>query len=287
MNDQVKGLLITGLGVIFVSPDTLLIRLVDTDLWTTAFWRGLFTACGLTILLLCTYGRRTPEIFRAIGAIGLLVVGIFVATSFSFLSAVIHTTAANALIVLATAPFFAAVLSSVFLKEAVPLRTWLAIAVAIAGITLIAWTSIGAGTLFGDFMALVTAGLLGLKITILRSRKAVNMIPALAISSLIVALVAWPMGTPFAVSQTQMTWLLIMGFIVITPASALIALGPRYIAAPEVALLILLETVLGPLWVWLVVLEEPSALALLGGTIVVTALAVHAAMGLRFHRQLA
>ncbi len=81
-----------------------------------------------------------------------------------------------------------------------------------------------------------------------------------------------------------MIWLLLMGFAVITPATALITLGPRYISAPEVGLLFLLETAFGPLWVWLVLSETPSALSLLGGFIVVASLMIHALWGLRLSR---
>ncbi|MEM7222271.1 MAG: DMT family transporter [Pseudomonadota bacterium] len=285
MSDHVKGLLITALGVLFVSPDSLLIRLADLDLWTLAFWRGVFQAAGMTLVLLCFYGRRTAQVFLAIGATGILIALIFAVSTFTFVAAIQHTKVSNALVLLATAPFFAAILSRILLKEPVALRTWAAMTAAVFGVVLIEWDSLGAGTLFGDAMALATALLFGLKIELLRARKSINMIPAMVLASVLYALIALPLAAPGAAGQTQLLWLLLMGLAVLTPATVLITLGPRYLAAPEVALLILLETVLGPFWVWLALSEAPSPLGLLGGALVVASLAVHAALSLRAERR--
>ena len=285
MSDHVKGLLITALGVLFVSPDTLLIRLAGLDVWSLSVWRGVLQAIGLTFLLFCFYGRGTARAFMAIGTSGLLLAVIFAANNFAFLAAVLNTKTANALIILATAPFFAAVLSWFFLKERVALRTWLAILGALCGIAVIGWEGLGGGTLFGDAMALLAAFLLGLKLTLVRGSKAINMIPAIAVSSVLVAALAWPLARPAEVTEMQVFWVLLMGLAVMTPATALVTLGPRYLAAPEVGLLVLLETILGPLWVWMVIREEPGMLGIIGGGIVVTSLALHAVLSLQAQRR--
>lgn len=284
MSDHAKGLLITALGVLFVSPDTLLIRLAGLDVWSLSVWRGALQAIGLAFLLFCFYGRGTLRAFLAVGTSGLLLALVFAANNFAFLAAILNTKTANALIIMATAPFFAALLSWIFLKERIALRTWLAILAALGGIAVIGWDGLGGGTLFGDAMALLAAFLLGLKLTLVRGRKAVNMIPAIALSSVMVAVLAWPLARPAEVTSLQVLWVLLMGFAVMTPATALITLGPRYLAAPEVGLLILLETILGPLWVWMVIHEEPGMLSMLGGGIVVASLALHAVLSLHAHR---
>ncbi len=286
-SDHAKGLLITSLGVLLISPDTLLIRLAEMDVWTLAVWRGVFQAAGVSFLLLCFYRRRTPEVFRAIGWTGVLLAAIFAVNTITFLVAIQNTKVANALVMLATAPLFAAILSRLFLKEGVRTRTWLAILTAMAGVGLIVWEGLGQGTFLGDALALLAALLLGAKFTIIRSRRRINLVPAMALSGLFFALAALPFSHPSEVEGQQMVWVLLMGFAVIAPATALTTLGPRYIPAAEVGLLTLGETVLGPLWVWLVIAEAPSALGLLGGAIVLSALLVNAALALLEGRRIA
>jgi drug/metabolite transporter (DMT)-like permease len=280
-----KGLLLTALGVLFLSPDALLIRLVDMEVWNLAVWRGLLQAIGLTLLVAAFYGRRAPLAFWSIGASGVVIAVVFSGSTLTFLAALQHTEVANVLVILASAPIFAALMSLALLKEPVAPRTWIAIVVIFAGIGLIMWDGLGRGTGFGDAMAVATAILLAGKITMLRHQRHINMIPALALSGAVFAGFAAMAEAPTLPSGEQTIWLLLMGFAVVTPAAALITLGPRYISAPEVSLLMLLETVLGPLWVWLVIHETPTPLAIVGGAIVVTALIVHSAVGLRRVRE--
>ncbi len=286
LSDHAKGLAITALGILLISPDTLLIRLAAMDVWTLAVWRGVFQAIGITLILTVLYRRRTPEIFRAIGWTGVVLAALFAVNTITFLGAIQNTKVANALVMLATAPLFAAILSRLLLKEHVPRRIWLAIAVAVAGICLIVWEGLGQGTLLGDGLAIFASLVLGAKFTIIRHRRAINMVPAMAISGLFFAAGALAFSSPLAVQSTQMLWVAIMGLAVIAPAITLTTLGPRYIPAAEVGLLTLGETVLGPLWVWLVIHETPTPLALLGGGIVVAALLTNALLAIREQRRL-
>ncbi len=286
LSNHAKGLAITALGILLISPDTLLIRLAAMDVWTLAVWRGVFQAIGITLILTALYRRRTPEIFRAIGWTGVVLAALFAVNTIAFLGAIQNTKVANALVMLATAPLFAAILSRLLLKEHVPGRIWLAITVAVAGICLIVLEGLGQGTLLGDGLAIFASLVLGAKFTIIRHRRAINMVPAMAVSGLFFAAGALALASPLAVQSTQMVWVAIMGLAVIAPAITLTTLGPRYIPAAEVGLLTLGETVLGPLWVWLVIHEAPTPLALLGGGIVVSALLTNALLAIREQRRL-
>jgi drug/metabolite transporter (DMT)-like permease len=280
-----KGLLLTALGVVFLSPDTLLIRLVDMEVWNLAVWRSILQAIGLTLMVAAFYGRGAPGAFWSIGASGVVIAVIFSGNTLTFLAALEHTEVANVLVILASAPIFAALMSLALLKEPVAPRTWVAIVVVFAGIGVIMWDGLDRGTGFGDGMAVLSAFLLAGKITMLRHQRHLDLIPALALSGVVCAGFAAMASAPTLPSGEQTVWLLLMGFAVVTPAVALISLGPRFISAPEVSLLMLLETVLGPLWVWLVISETPTPLAIVGGAIVVTALIVHSAVGLRRVRE--
>lgn len=286
-SDHAKGILITALGVLFISPDTVLIRLVQMDVWTLALWRGSLMAAGITALLLCIYGRRTPAVFRAIGWIGLVLGLLFALNVLVFMTAVLNTKVANVLVIVATAPLFAAAYSYLFLKEAVAPRTWLAILVAISGVSLLVWDGLGQGTGLGEAMALLAAIMLGAKFAIIRGRRTIDLIPAMALSGLILAVIAVPFARPSQVEGEQILWLLVMAFAVLTPATALTTYGPRFLPAPEASLLTLGETVLGPLWVLAVIGEAPTTLGFLGGAIVLTALVANALLGLYRYRKAA
>lgn len=286
MTRHQQGLVLMVSGILILSPDALLIRLVDMDVFATAVWRGILQAIGLGVLLVMFYGRRTAAAFLAIGWFGLVIAAVIAAAHFAFLGGIIHTSVANALVIMASTPFHAAIMSRVLLKEEIPVRTWVAIVAGLGGIAVIVWDGIGEGSWFGDLMALAAALLLAFEFTLLRNAKQINMIPATLIGAILTSLVAFGVHGGIPVPDAdQALWLAVMGLLVLPPATALMTLGPRYLSAPEVALILLLETVLGPIWVWVVIHEVPSSWALGGGAVVVVTLIAHAVSSLRAERR--
>ena len=160
MTMHTKGLLITIAGVLLISPDSLLIRLIGMDIWSTSAWRGGLQAIGLGAMLLIVYRERLPKVFWSIGWTGLLIAVITAVTNCAFVAGIKFTSVANALVILASTPFHAAVMSRVFLGEKIALRTWVAICIGLGGIAIIVWDGIGGGSTFGDAMALLAAILL-------------------------------------------------------------------------------------------------------------------------------
>jgi drug/metabolite transporter (DMT)-like permease len=277
-----KGLLLTALGILLISPDSLLIRLIGMDIWSTSAWRGGIVAIGMTMMLLCVYRGRFLDVFRSIGWFGLFIALVSTATNFAFVAGIKFTSVANALLILASTPFHAAVMSRIFLGEKIALRTWVAIFAGLGGIAIIVSDGLGQLSAFGDAMALLGAVLLAAQLTLVRSRRDINMVPAIAVGAGLSGLIAVVIGGPPAIpNQMQALWIIVMGFLVLTPATALMTLGPRYISSPEVGLIVLLETVLGPFWVWLVINEVPTIWALVGGAIVIMTLLVHSLLSLR------
>jgi drug/metabolite transporter (DMT)-like permease len=280
--DHAKGMLITVAGVLAVTPDSLLIRLVSADFMTLMFWRSLLVCLTLSAGLAVVHRARILEKFAAIGWPGLIFAGLFSFNSFSFVLAIETTTVANTLVLISAAPFFAALIARIFLRETVRRQTWLAILAAIAGILVIVSDSLGGGgALLGDLAALVTALGLAIQFNILRRYRAVNMIPAIAVGNLITALISLPFAETLSVTPTDGLWLGLLGIVVMPVGAALITTGPRYLPAPEVSLILLLETVVGPFWVWLALGEVPSQRSFLGGAIVIAALIGHTLAALR------
>lgn len=275
LSPHLYGTLITTLGVIILSPDGLLIRLISADGWTILFWRGLFFAAGVWGYYILRHGRRSVGFLTVMGKRGILAAVLFTVSTIFFVLAITHTTVANTLVIIATAPLWAAILSRIFLKERIAPLTWIAILICVGGISLIFIGSLGGGSRHGDIFALICAFGLAGQITTVRHAKDIDMVPSLGLSGLMVAAIAFPLADPGSVTQEGFAYLMLLGLFILPLAFGLITIGPRYIPAPEVSLLMLLESILGPLWVWLVLNEEPHSETLIGGTLVITTLVLH------------
>lgn len=280
LSTQAKGLLITIAGVIVISPDTLLVRLLELEKWSLIFYRGMITAACLTLLTWIFHGRNTPAQFRLIGLPGVYIAALFAGSTICFVLSLYFTSVANTLIIVSASSMFAALYSRVFLFETIPARTMTTMVIVIGSIAYIVSDSLGGGSFYGDMMAVLSSMFIAGAFTITRRAKSCNMIPATALSGLLSAVVAFFPAVFIALDLRSCLLLVALG-IALAIAFALLTLGPRYISAPEVSLLMPLETVLGPLFIWWVIGEKPADSALIGGTIVIAALTVHSILGLR------
>jgi len=188
---------------------------------------------------------------------------------------------ADVVVIINTTPLFAALLSAIFLKERTSLRTWIAILVAFGGIAVIFAGSLGGGTMPGNIMALGGALFGAGGFVVIRRKKEVNMIPALVFSGLIAFLVSVPFARPFLITSLDLTVFAFAGLIILPVSFTLVTMAPRYITAPEVGLMMLLNTVEAPMLVWLFIGEAPRSMTFLGGAIIVGALVVHFVWGER------
>ena len=280
-----RGLVLSAAGMLVLSPDGLLLRLIeDAGLWDIVFFRSLFTGIALLVVLLIRHRRRVFAACLGAGRRGLVAALLMTATNLSFLGAITHTTVANTLVMLATLPLFGAILGRLLLGERVRRRTWVAIAAALAGVAVMFAGSLGGGTWVGDLLALLTAFVMGLNLVNLRRATGGEIVPALCLSGFLAATVAALMsgGMP-TVSGHDLGLLILLGFVVVPLSFTLFFTGVRFVPAAEVALLALIETVLGPLWVWLGVGEVPTPLAFVGGIVVIAAIAGNSLAALRRH----
>ena len=189
-----------------------------------------------------------------------------------FVFAILNTTVANVLVIMSISPLLGATLSRFVLGEPVAKRTWYTTIAVFIGLALIFSQSLGDGTLVGDLSAFAVAILLASNFVLLRRYRKVSMIPAVAWSMAVTAVIAWLLATPTSLDGTAWVYVLLLGLVILPVSSAMITLGPRYLPAPEVGLIMLLETLLGPLWVWLVIREVPSIETLIGGVMILAAL---------------
>lgn len=284
LSSHAKGLAITALGVLVITPDSLLIRLVSSDPWTLTFWRGLLYGIGMCVAMLVVFRGKARQSFITLGWGGLLIALIFGVGKVTFIVSITHTTAANTLFVVSTSPLFAAMAAWLLMREPVARRTWAAIAFALLGIGVIASGGVDRGGVIGNVAALLTACVLGSSFALTRRFRERNILPAIAISGFLSAVLALPLAAPLSVTGADVAVLGVMGLVMLPLAFCLMFTGPRYLPAPEVSLVLLMEAVLGPYWVWLALGEDPGSRTLVGGTIVLVTLAVHAAASLMRER---
>ncbi len=280
-----KGLIITACGVLIISPDGLLTRLIQTDHWTMIFWRALFLSAGMWLVISLSYPNRVWQQYKTVRGPGLLMVGTYSLGTISFILAITHTSVANTLIILSTTPLFAAIIGRLLLHEKIRPRTIVACVLVTAGIAVMTSGSTAQhGSQFGDLAAIFGAFFLACGFSFVRRFPGISSFSTISCSGLLTALIILPLATPFSISQSDMGYLLIMGLYMLPMGTALMFLGPRYIPAPEVGLLLLLESVLGPVWVWLVLGEVPGFSTLAGGAIVLSTLAINTAWAMKYPR---
>ncbi len=288
VSSHLKGLLITACGVLIISPDGLLTRLIETDHWTMIFYRALFLAFGMWLVLGFTSPNRVWQQYRTLKGAAIVKVIAYSLGTISFIFAITHTSVANTLIILATTPLFAAIVSRVLLQERIETRTMVAIAIVAVGIAVIAsGKESQPGSRLGDLAALLGAFFLACGFSFVRRFPRASTFAAISASGVLTALLVLPLAAPLSISEADLGYLMIMGIYMLPLGTTLMFIGPRYIPAPEVGLLLLLESVLGPVWVWLVIGEAPGANTLIGGAIVLATLAINAVWALHQGRRAA
>lgn len=275
MNAHAKGLLITTLGVLFVVPDSLFVKLIEADPMVTAYWRGMTSGLLILVGLLAVQGTRGFRDVILSGWPGWIYIALIGSTAPAFVLAITHTSVANVVFIFASMPVFAAIFGRVFLGEPISRRMVLTMLAVMVGLAIIAYGSgeSAVASWKGDLIAVYVSAAYAGALTAVRGVRSISMIPAIPIGYIGVGLLIWPFVEPLAPVATQ--WHLLAmhgGFIAI--ATCLLTLGPRYISSAEVSLLILLESVLAPILVWAVVGEDPGRWAIAGGVVVIGALLV-------------
>lgn len=275
------GLLITFIGVLVLSFEGVLIRSIELDSWTLLFLRGVLACPGLFLFFLIAERRGWGKQMRSMGWAGVLAAVLFAIDNVGFIYSITHTSVANTLLLISLSPLFAGLFTRLLLRETVPRRTWLAIAGGGVATLIIMLGSLVEGDLAGMLAGLIAAAAIGGTLVVLRANPTLNMVPAVAIGSGLAALVGLPASTPGSADAQDWVYLIALGFFVVPVAFGLIATGPRFIPAAEVALLLLLETVLGAYMVWAIIGEEPSVITIVGGLILVGVLAAHSVASLK------
>src|SRR3954447_8498120 len=266
-----RGQVYVALAAVAWSTAGVLQRQLTLDTSTQVLGRAAFAGAALLAYVAVVDRGRVLDAFRSVGIAGVAVALCVATASASFIAALNQTSVAPVLFILAVSPVLAALLARVTLGEPITRRSVLAMALALAGITLMLGAP-GEGSLAGDGLSFVAALAFAVMIVITRWRHDVSMAPATCVSQAILVAVFLPFASPGEIGGEDVAWLAALGIGQIGLGFALLTVGARLIPAAQVGLITLLEVVLGPLWVWLALDERPSTLTLVGGAIVIVAI---------------
>jgi drug/metabolite transporter (DMT)-like permease len=269
-----RGRTYVALAAVAWSTAGLLQRELTLDVATQLAGRAFFAVLGVGAYVVFASRGRVWHAFRAIGWAGVAVVGLLAISSAFFFIALNYTSVANVLFMQALAPIIAAALGTL-LGEPVGRRTWIAMLIALGGVTLMVGGP-GRPSPFGLTLSLFMSASFAATIVLTRHRREVSMAPAMCLSQLLVLVLAAPFADASQVGGKDVVLLATLGIAQIGLGFILLTIGARLIPAGEVALITLLEIVLGPLWVWIFLGERPAALTLVGGLVVLAAVLVQA-----------
>lgn len=283
-----RGVLLLVLGGTCLSLGGLFIRVIEeAEGWQILQMRSVGFCVTLLAFMAIRYRGRIVVPFRRIGWTG-VACSLFLAIGFvTYVFALVLTTVANAMFVVAASPFFCAIGGLMFLGERVDRVTWAAIGLAFGGIAVMVSDSLRVGDWLGMVVALgVPTAFAGMVVSIRRAGDAADMMPAVFFSGVLAGLAALLFGAPLdGLPTSDLLLAMLMGSVQLGFGFILIALGTRLVPAAEVALLTLTEPILAPIWVWLAVGEVPTEATLIGGSAVLLAVLVQAGMGLRREKQ--
>ena len=281
LTDQQKGSLLAFIAVIFITPDSLFIRLSNVDTWGLVFYRGIIPFFTVFIGMLLIYKSNFFKMLFSSGYHGLIYIGTFSITNITFVVSIQNTNVANTLVMIATAPMLSAILGAIFLKEPPDKKTWISIIVTFLAIIYIFFDSIKLGNFYGDILGFITAIGLAVGAVTIRSAKSKNLVPAAVVGKLFVATFALFFIESFVLEDKDLIIVPLMCILCVAIPFVLVTIAPRFIPAAEVNLFFLLETIIGPIWVWLIIKEQPSIETLQGGVVIIITIAIHSFLKLK------
>ena len=280
-SNQKKGMILAFTGIMFITPDSLFIRLANVESWNLIFYRGFIPFLVVFIGLLIIYKTKLINELINNGWHGFAYACVFTITNIVFVISIENTNVANTLVMIALAPMLSAIISFIFLKENPDKKTWVAIIITTLSVIYIFYDALDAGDFLGNFLGLVCATGLAVGAVIIRSAKKISLVPSAMLGKLMVALIALFFANQLKLEGYDLTIIPLMCIMCVAIPFVLVTLAPRYITAAEVNLFFLLETILGPFWVWLVIHEQPSIETIMGGTVIIVTIGIHSILTLK------
>ena len=281
LSDKQKGSFLAFVAVMFITPDSLFIRLSNVDTWGLVFYRGMIPFFTVLIGMLIVYKSNFFKMLFNSGYHGLIFITTFSITNITFVVSIQNTNVANTLVMIAMAPMLSAILGAIFLKEIPDRKTWIAIGVTFLAAVYIFYDSLQLGNVYGDILGFITGLGLAINAVTIRSAKKKNLLPAAVVGKLCVAIFAMFFIETYSLVDRDLFIIPLMSIMCVAIPFVLVTIAPRFIPAEEVNLFFLLETIIGPFWVWMVIKEQPSIETIQGGMVIILTIAIHSFLKLK------
>ena len=281
LSNQKKGSLLAFIAVMLITPDSIFIRLSNIETWGMLFYRGAIPFVVVLAGLIFFYKNNLFKALINIGYPGIFYVISFSICNITFIISIQNTNVANTLVMIAMAPMLSAILGSIFLKEIPDRKTWVAIIITLLSVTYIFHDSMEMGNFYGDLFGIITSFGLACNAVIARFAKNRDLVPSAVIGKLCVAIFAFFFVDSFSLIGSDLIIVPLMCVMCVAIPFVLVTIAPRFIPAEEVNLFFLLETIIGPFWVWLVIKEQPSLETIQGGAVIILTIAIHSFLKLR------
>jgi len=270
------------IGVLILTPDTMVMRFSNLDRWPLMGWRGVLM--GITLLIfwrLFQFSNTENKISSIYNWQGIIVIFAFAINSVTFTLGIQETSVMVVLTAVATMPVFAALLSVFLMNESQGWGGWLTIIASMVGVLIVVSDGNNAvgqpegSTVLGAIYGCITASGLALAFTMVRKYRELEVIPAAAIGSLISGIFGFLLSAEGSIFTAPVWTILTMGVLILPVSFGLISIAPRYTTSAIVSLVMLLEMVIGPFWVWIAIGERPSITMILGAFLVITVISFH------------
>ena len=269
---KIPGYILCLLGGFFLSWGGLIIRSFETqDMWQILLIRSFFFVITLATFLVLTYKKNTTEIIKRSG-FPAIIAGLFLSLSFvAYIAAMSMTTVANVVFIISTQTIFLAIFGYLFLKEKISLKGFIAIFLALIGMIIMVGNSNNQGTLLGNIISFAIPINFTILVMIIRKYPELDMIPAIFYSGIFSGIYGLFLSSSLTFSMND----ILMGFLLGVPQLAFgficLTIGTKTTQAVTVGLLMLLETIFAPIWVWIFLNEVPPSSVLIGGLIIILA----------------
>mgnify|MGYP001250644985 FL=1 len=269
---KIPGSILVFLGACILSFGGLIVKSFEgATLWQILFWRQFFFIIVVTLFLLITYKSKIFHAFYKSGLPGVLG-GIVLACGFcSYVFAMYNTTVANTNFIIQTQTIFLAIFGYFFLKEKISKITLASIIIAFAGIILMVGNSLSPGQLSGNLVAFIMPISFAFLILIVRKYPEIDMVPLQLTAGAVAMIIGFMLSPEIIISKHDIFLGFLAGFLQLGFGFILITIGARSTPAAFVGIIMLTEAVLGPLWAWLFINENPPFIVLIGGSVVIIA----------------
>ena len=272
MTNNAKGLALTSLGVFIMSLESLFIKFTTISPFLFSFYIGIF----MFISMISTFVFKEKAVLKKAfnsSMLILIVCAILMGTSnIFFITAIKTTTVANVVIIFGTAALFSALFAYIFFKEKITINIIIASFFMFVGLFVIFNDELEVGSLDGNIYALLCTSLFAMSFVLLSRYKQMDRVLLTALSGLVLSIIAFFFCEDLAIDLKTLAVVMTMGLLISPISRVLLGTGAKYISASEVSLLMIIETIMAPIWVWIFLDEVPSSYTFIGGSIIVATL---------------